>query len=428
MAVEVVFPSVVLDAETGRLNRWLAAEGEQVREGQPLFEIEAGEAASEVEAPASGVLRGLRATAGERLPVGATLGWIVAEDEPFDPDLLALAGELRALLGSSAPAVEAPSVAPVEAASVQRTPADARVRATPLARRLARERGLDLGAIAGSGPDGRVHARDLEGDRRPSSAEAAPGRLNREWLQAGDSAPLVLLHGFGADLNGWRPLLRRLPASRPVLALDLPGHGGSPPADGASLAALVAATRAALAEEEIAAAHLVGHSLGGAVAAALAIDDAAPRALSLMLIAPAGLGPEINGPFLDGFLRARSEASLTPWMRLLVADPDALGAALVKTTLRQREDQSLLEAQRRLVETLFPDGVQAFSIREWIADLAMPAKIVWGAADRIIPARQSEGLSGTIGVHRFAGVGHMPHLEARRAVARLIEELAKAGD
>ena len=66
MAVEVIFPPVALNAETGRLNRWLAAEGERVREGQPLFEIEADQAATEVEAPASGVLRGLRAKAGDR--------------------------------------------------------------------------------------------------------------------------------------------------------------------------------------------------------------------------------------------------------------------------------------------------------------------------------------------------------------------------
>ena len=146
-----------------------------------------------------------------------------------------------------------------------------------------------------------------------------------------------------------------------------------------------------------------------------------------MLIAPAGLGPEVNGAFLAGFLRARSEASLTPWMRLLAADPVSLGAALVKTTLRQREGGALVEAQTRLAETLFPDGVQAFSIRHWLADPAIPTKIVVGAEDQIIPPRQSEGLSGLIAIYRFAGVGHMPHLEARREVARLVEELAKAG-
>ncbi len=426
MAREVILPRVDMNMTTGKMGRWFVAEGERVREGQPLFEIETDKAAMEIEAPASGVLRGVRAKAGDALPVGAVVGWIVGEDEAFDPDLQALAGELRALLGSAA--------APAEPA---RTKSAAwQGRATPLARRLARERGLGLADVAGSGPGGRVQALDVTLYERPAragpllgSAEAAP--LNRLWLQKGEGAPLVFIHGFGADLNGWRPLLAHSPAPRPALALDLPGHGGSPLAGDSSFSALVGAAREALAHEGIGAAHLVGHSLGGAVAAALAAerggDPSGFRALSLMLIAPAGLGPEVNGAFLAGFLRARSEASLTPWMSLLAADPVSLGAALVKTTLRQREGGALVEAQTRLAETLFPDGVQAFSIRHWLADPAIPTKIVVGAEDQIIPPRQSAGLSGLIAIHRFAGVGHMPHLEARREVARLVEELAKAG-
>ena len=85
-----------------------------MREGQPLFEIEADPATTEVEAPASGVLRGLRAKPGDHLPAGATLAWIVGEDEPFDPDLQVLAGELRALL---APVASTPqSAAPDDSA------------------------------------------------------------------------------------------------------------------------------------------------------------------------------------------------------------------------------------------------------------------------------------------------------------------------
>jgi len=392
MAVEVVFPPVALDAETGRLNRWLAAEGERVSAGQPLFEIEADPAATEIEAPASGVLRGLRAKAGDRLPVGATLAWIVGEDEPFDPDLQALAGELRALLAP----------APAAAATQSDAPDD--------------------------GP-----ARLDEADEPSPALAPAPAlvigpgaRLNRLWLSRGEGAPIVFIHGFGADLNGWWPLVGRLPDAYSALALDLPGHGSSPFAGEATLAALTAAVAATLAEEGVAAAHLVGHSLGGAVAAAL---TAAPGFLaqSLALISPAGLGPEVNGAFVAGFLRARSEASLSPWMRELVADPAALGSALVNTTLRQRAAVGLVEAQTRLAEALFPDGAQAIDIRPWLAEIAIPAKVIVGVEDRILPARQAEGLNGLIALHRLARVGHMPHLEARAGVARLLTELVRAG-
>ena len=389
MAVEVILPPIASGADTGRLNRWLAAEGEYVREGQPLFEIDADSAATEVEASASGVLRGLRAKAGDRLPIGATLAWIVGQDEPFDPDLQALAGELRALLAPSASSP--PSNAPREAPP-QADDADLRAPALPPA---------------------------------PALVIGASGRLHRLWLARGEGAPIVFIHGFGADLNGWRPMVGGLPGGYSALALDLPGHGASPFTGEATLAALTAAAAAALAEEGVATAHLVGHSLGGAVAAALA---AAPgfRALSLALISPAGLGPEVNGAFIAGFLRARSEASLSPWMRELVVDPAALGSALVNTILRQRAGGALVEAQTRLAEALFPDGAQAINIRPRLAEIAIPAKVIVGVEDRILPARQAEGLNGLIALHRLARVGHMPHLEARAEVARLLSELVRS--
>lgn len=390
MAVEVILPRIARNAATAKLNRWLAAEGERVREGQPLFEIESDRAATEVEAPASGVLRGLRAEVGDWLPVGATVAWIVGEDESFDPDLQALAGELRALLAPAASALQ--STAPDDAPA----------------------RSDDAGE------------RPLALPPAPALVIGAGARLNRLWFARGEGAPIVFIHGFGADLNGWRPLAGRLPDAYSALALDLPGHGASPFAGETSLAALTAAVAATLAEEGVAVAHLAGHSLGGAVAAAL---TAAPgfRALSLALISPAGLGPEVNGAFLAGFLRARSEASLSPWMRELVADPAALGSALVNTTLRQREAGGLVEAQTRLAEALFPDGAQAIDIRPWLAEIAIPAKVIVGVEDRILPARQAEGLNGLIALHRLARVGHMPHLEARAEVARLLTELFRAG-
>jgi pyruvate dehydrogenase E2 component (dihydrolipoamide acetyltransferase) len=314
---------------------------------------------------------------------------------------------------------------------------------------MARERGLRLESVNGSGPRGRVQRRDVEeraasvaavadrvgrappgvrNDARLSTGDGARlhAGVNREWLLRGQGAPIVFLHGFGADLNGWRPVQRLLPETQPALAIDLPGHGLSPLGAEASFEALVEAARAAMIEEGAAEAHLVGHSLGGAIAAAL---SQAPdvHALSLMLIAPAGLGDETNAAFFEGFLQADAEASLTPWLHLLVADPDALGAALARTTLRLRAELPLVAAQRRLALGLFAHGRQAFNIRGHLAQPEAPTKIVVGLEDRIIPAHHADNVSGLIALHRLAGVGHMPHLEARREVARLIEELVRAG-
>ena len=336
MAKEVVLPRVDMDMATGKMGRWFVAEGERVREGQLLFEIETDKAAMEVEAPASGVLRGVRAQAGDALPVGSVVGWIVGEDEPFDPDLQALAGELRALLAASAPPAAA-SASPSEASRSRSAPAGSAA-ARRRWRAVWRAKGASTSQIS-SAPARTAACRretsNFPSPRRTPSRRPSPPKARgstacgctrakaRRWCSSTASAPTSTA---GARCS------RHLPTPRPALALDLPGHGGSPLGGDASFPALVAAARAALAEEGIEAAHLVGHSLGGAVAAALAAEPGF-RALSLMLIAPAGLGPEVNWAFLAGFLRARSEASLTPWMRLLVADPVSLGAALVKTTL-----------------------------------------------------------------------------------------------
>ena len=235
----------------------------------------------------------------------------------------------------------------------------------------------------------------------------------------------MFLHGFGADLNGWRPVHRLLPETRPALAIDLPGHGLSPLGEDASFEALVEAARGALIEEGVSAAHLVGHSLGGAVAAALAHKPGV-KALSLMLIAPAGLGDEVNAAFFDGLSAGRHRGrpdALAPYARgrsrgaRLRARQDhaapAQGAAAGRGATAVGRRPCSPAADRRSTSAAISPRSQA------------PTKIVVGVEDRITPARHAEGLSGLIALHRFPRVGHMPHLEARREVASLIEELAR---
>ena len=85
MAVEIVMPRVDMDMSSGRMGRWHAAEGAHVVKGATLFEIETDKAAMEVDAPASGVLKFVAASEGDVLPVGACIGWIVADGETFVP-------------------------------------------------------------------------------------------------------------------------------------------------------------------------------------------------------------------------------------------------------------------------------------------------------------------------------------------------------
>jgi pyruvate dehydrogenase E2 component (dihydrolipoamide acetyltransferase) len=410
MAVEVILPRVDMDMETGKINQWFVAEGETVTKGKPLFEIETDKAAMEIEAPADGVLRGISAQLGEVLPVGAVVGWICAPGEEF----------VAPMAAASAPEAPAPVAEPApapQAAPVAKTEGD--TRATPKARRLAREQGIELSTLAGSGPEGRIQARDV-----PTRSGTA---LHGEWLARGEGAPIVFIHGFGADLNGWRPLHGYLAAGRGHFALDLPGHGRSDLTGPATLQDFAEAVEATLEAQGIRSAHVVGHSLGGAVAAAFAANAPA-HVRSLTLIAPAGLGPEFNGAFARGFLSAQSEASLAPWIRELAADEAALGSAMVKATLKQRAERPLAENQGKIAAALFPDGTQGVSTRADLARYPGPTRVVFGLEDRIIPANQARGLPGAVGLHFLSNVGHMPHFEARAVVAAIVDDNVAAGE
>ncbi|WP_395446387.1 acetoin dehydrogenase dihydrolipoyllysine-residue acetyltransferase subunit (plasmid) [Aminobacter sp. UC22_36] len=452
MPVEVILPKVDMDMATGRISRWYVNEGAAVKKGDLLFEIETDKAAMEIDAPASGILRDVTGKEGIDIPVGEAVAWIYAEGEAAKPAQQVAASGAPAQ--STAPVTTAPTT-PV--AVSEAVPANAvtgtlhnGIRATPLARRLATEAGLELDAIAGSGPKGRVMRKDVEAaisvpkleapvraelinSRSPASSQPRPAPqraagaapLNFAWLRQGEGRPIVLLHGFGADLNSWRPMLAAGPVDVPMLALDLPGHGGSPRQTPADLEAIACDVEATLAALDVGPALLVGHSFGGAVAATVAARGHADvRALAL--IAPAGLGPEINGAFLQGFVRAKSEASLMPWLRLLVADEAVLSKPFVNATLAQAADAELRAAQAEIADRFFADGTQTFDIRNLIAGLRIPVRVIVGANDRIIPASQSQGLPGEVALHVFPATGHMPQVERREQVLKILLEMARA--
>lgn len=468
MAKPIVMPQVGQDLEEGKLVEWKVKLGDKIKKGDIVAVVESEKASFEVEAYEAGTVVTLVYDEGATTKVLAPLLFVEADAEASKP-----APEPAAPAPSAAAGTPRPAGGPVDAAAVVESevategdgasaPAGRNKRSSPLARRTAGAAGLDLGQVGGTGPRGAVVMRDVQqalkargasaevaqtprtvepprtveasptarfeapAPAAPAAATPAPAAsgasapLHRAWLRKGEGDPVVMIHGFGADHNSWRVLAAAANLSRPILAIDLPGHGRSS-ATAASLGELASAVAAAIEEEGVAAADLVGHSLGAAVAVAVA-EAARFRVRSLFLLSPAGLGPDINGDFLHGFTRARSEAALAPWMRLLVADEAAVGAALVRVTAETRAQPGVAGAQERMAEALFPDGTQAFDVRRALGGLPMPVRVVFGAADRIVPARHAVALPGTVAVHTLPGIGHMPFLEARDIVARILGE------
>ncbi len=181
--------------------------------------------------------------------------------------------------------------------------------------------------------------------------------------------------------------------------------------------------QAVLDEEGVSRVHLVGHSLGGAIALGL-VEAGAADIRSLCLVAPVGLGAEIDGAFLSGLTRAEREDSLAPWLRRLFADPGMVTPALVKATLRSRSATSRL-FQAALRDAVFADGTQTVMLRHVLERLTVPTKIIWGLRDAIIPARHARRLPGAVALHTLSG-GHMPQLEEPRSVTALIAEVTRS--
>jgi pyruvate dehydrogenase E2 component (dihydrolipoamide acetyltransferase) len=215
MATDVKLPRLGQGMESGTIVKWLKAEGEQVEKGEPLFEVDTDKATQEVEAEASGVLLRISVATGE-VAVGDTIAVIGKPGEP-----VAISDEPATARGApEEPVGGEPAETPFAAAiNGAREQTGARIKASPLARRMARERGIDLATLTGTGPEGRIVAEDVE----RASVGAPP-------VPAGEPVAVpagVVLPGAGEEVeevpltNVRRTIARRLTAAWEVPVFQL---------------------------------------------------------------------------------------------------------------------------------------------------------------------------------------------------------------
>ena len=372
MAIEpIVMPKWGLAMEEGTLTKWAVAPGQAVGKGEEIADIETTKIANAFESPASGTIRRLVAPEGQTLSVGALLAVIA---EPSVPD-----GEVDAFIAAF------------------------QAQFTPVVK------------SAGGGPQTRV-------------VQAGGMALRTLGVGEGEATPALLIHGFGGDLLSWLFTQEPLAQGRAVHAFDLPGHGGSVKAiDAGGVADLAAATLAAMDALGLDTAHLVGHSLGGAIAAHLALTQPR-RVASASLIAPAGLGPEINIGFIEGFIAENRARKLRTVLQQLVVDPDLISADMVEDVIKYKRLDGAEAALRLIANANFGGGVQKTILRDGLAGARMPIAVIFGDEDRIIPPRHSGGLPESVRVTRLAGAGHLPHMEKSAAVNEAIgANIARAG-
>lgn len=359
----LTMPKWGLSMQEGKVNGWLKSLGDAIAVGDEIIEVESEKIAGAVEATVTGVLRRQVANEEDVLPVGGLLG-IVADAEVPDAEIDAA----------------------IEAFNASYVPPS-----------------------------------DDDEDAGPTTQTVEVGGRRIRFLKRGEGGePMILIHGFGGDLNNWLFNHEALAAERTVYALDLPGHGESAKDVGdGSLGALGDTVLGFMDSQGVDAAHLVGHSMGGAVSLIVA-DKAPARVKTLTLICSAGLGEEINGAYIDGFVAAKDRRALKPLLTQLFSDESLVTRQLVDDMLKYKRLEGVDAALAALAGSAFKDGRQQSVLRGVLEQLGKPVLVVWGENDRIIPSTQAPATGGKVQTEVLAGQGHMVQMEAANEVNRLI--------
>ena len=365
----IVMPKWGLSMTEGKVVQWLVSEGDQVDKAQELLEIETTKITNVHESTKSGVLRRQVVKLDEDVPVGALLA-VVAQE------------------------------------------------------------GVEDGAIDAFIADFQENFVPPEDDEEEGGAPSLNAEIEVDgrkitYMRANeqsDAVPVLLIHGFGGDANNWVLNLEPLSGARPVYALDLIGHGGSAKdvGDGA-LSTLVDSVAGFMEAVGIDRAHIVGHSLGGAISILLA-ERLGQSCASLTCISPAGLSAEVNPEFLEQYLTAERRRPVKAVLQMLVKNPDLVNKEMVEDFQKYKRLEGTVAAMAAIASQVMPGGKQSSDLRPVLAGLSCPKLVIWGGQDVILDPSASAGLPDTITVETIDGVGHLPQLEAADVVNALIEK------
>ncbi len=347
----------------GKIVAWLKQTGSAVHPGEAIVEVETEKIVNVVESRSAATLLGQTAALNEICPVGGLLGVLGPAETPAE-------------------VVDAF----VEAFQVRfQQEQQAVVQATPI---------------------------------EPSEVFLGPHALRYLSLGRGE-LPVLLIHGIGSDLNSWLFNQSALAESHRVIAVDLLGHGGSSKTLAAGtieeLTQPVADLLQVLHLDRI---HLVGHSLGGSVAAQLALQ-LPERVATLSLISSVGPGTRVSDTFLTAFLGAIKRRDLQASMSQLVADPGLITRDLVENILRVKRLEGVQECWEKITRKALLEPAEEAPVSV-LSQLDVPVAVIFGAQDRIAAVPRAEEMPPGVTLHLLEGSGHIPHMESSSTVNALL--------
>jgi pyruvate dehydrogenase E2 component (dihydrolipoamide acetyltransferase) len=357
----VVVPKWGLTMEAGLLGAWQVNDGATVAVGDELLDIETEKITNTVEATHAGILR-LVGKAGETYPCGALIG-VIAEASVTEEECAAFI------------AVHV----------------------------------------------GRLNQVRAEHHGPAPQMLAVQGRTLRYLTQGTGEIPILLIHGFAGDLNNWLLVQPALAERSATYAIDLPGHGGSSKdlSDINSFEDVADVMYLFLDALGIAKTHIVAHSMGAAIAFAMA-RRASDRIASLSLLAPVDLGRQADDEFINGVLAAKNRRQLVDVLKTLFVDKDVVSREAVENMLKFKRldgaEAALAKYAGFLRKEKRPPG-------EALEGFTQPGIVIWGAQDKIIEPMTDGKLPKNVNLILLNDTGHMPHMEQGATTAELIRTL-----